>query len=132
MANVAQINAWLPQVRYGGERVVGLLPFSHSFGLTACLNWPMSQGAKIIVLPRFEINSFIKAMQKQRPTMLPGVPTLFVALINDPRPAQAGPVGAVGLYQRLGALAPGGAGPLRGAQRLPHAWRATASPRPRR
>jgi long-chain acyl-CoA synthetase len=85
MANVAQINAWLPQVRYGGERLMGLLPFTHSFGLTACLNWPMSQGATIIVLPRFEINSFIKVMDKYRPTMLPGVPTLFVALINDPR-----------------------------------------------
>jgi long-chain acyl-CoA synthetase len=36
-------------------------------------------------LPRFEISKFIKAMQKYRPTMLPGVPTLFVALINDPR-----------------------------------------------
>jgi len=85
MANVAQITAWLPQVRFGGERLMGLLPFSHSFGLTACLNWPMSQGAMIIVLPRFEIGSFLKAMQKYRPTMLPGVPTLFVALINDPR-----------------------------------------------
>jgi long-chain acyl-CoA synthetase len=85
MVNVAQINAWLPQVRYGKERVMGLLPFSHSFGLTACLNWPMSQGAMIIVLPRFEINGFLKAMAKYRPTMLPGVPTLFVALINDPR-----------------------------------------------
>ncbi len=85
MVNVAQINAWLPQVRYGQERVMGLLPFSHSFGLTACLNWPMSQGATIILLPRFEINGFLKAMQKYRPTMLPGVPTLFVALINDPR-----------------------------------------------
>lgn len=85
MVNVAQINAWLPRVRYGEERLMGLLPFSHSFGLTACLNWPMSQGATIIVLPRFEINGFLKAMQKYRPTMLPGVPTLFVALINDPR-----------------------------------------------
>jgi long-chain acyl-CoA synthetase len=85
MVNVAQINAWLPRVRYNEERVMGLLPFSHSFGLTACLNWPMSQGAMIIVLPRFEINSFLKTMQKYRPTMLPGVPTLFVALINDPR-----------------------------------------------
>jgi long-chain acyl-CoA synthetase len=85
MANVAQINAWLPRVRFGEERVMGLLPFSHSFGLTACLNWPMSQGAMIIVLPRFEINSFLRAMQKYRPTMLPGVPTLFVALVNDPR-----------------------------------------------
>ena len=85
MVNVAQINAWLPQVRYGAERVMGLLPFSHSFGLTACLNWPMSQGAMIIVLPRFEIDGFLKALKKHRPTMLPGVPTLFVALINDPR-----------------------------------------------
>src|SRR5665648_1091473 len=80
MANVAQISAWFPQERFGGERLMALLPFSHSFGLTACLNWPMSQGAKIIVLPRFEITSFIKAMRKYRPTMLPGVPTLFVAL----------------------------------------------------
>ncbi len=88
MANVAQVNAWLPQVRFGEERLVGLLPFAHSFGLTACLNWPMSQGAQIIVLPRFEINGFIKMLQRYRPTMLPGVPTLFVALINDPRLAK--------------------------------------------
>ena len=85
MVNVAQINAWLPQARYGEERVVGLLPFSHSFGLTACLNWPMSQAALIIVLPRFELHGFLKTLRKYRPTMLPGVPTLFVALINDPR-----------------------------------------------
>ncbi|MCX5891513.1 MAG: AMP-binding protein, partial [Deltaproteobacteria bacterium] len=88
MANVAQVNAWLPHVRFGGERMVGLMPFSHSFGLTACLNWPMSQGAQIIVLPRFEINGFIKMLRQHRPTMLPGVPTLFVALINDPRLAK--------------------------------------------
>jgi long-chain acyl-CoA synthetase len=85
MVNVAQLSAFLHRVRYGEERLLALLPFSHSFGLTACLNWPMSQGALIIVLPRFEINSFLKALKKHRPTMLPGVPTLFVALINDPR-----------------------------------------------
>ncbi len=85
MVNVAQINAWLHRVRYGEERVVGVLPFTHSFGLTACLNWPMSQGALIVLLPRFERTSFLKALKKHRPTMLPGVPTLFVALINDPK-----------------------------------------------
>ena len=84
LANVAQLNAWLPQVRYGEERMVGLLPFSHSFALTVCLNWPLSQGALIIVLPKFEIQMFFQALKKHRPTMLPGVPTLFVALINHP------------------------------------------------
>jgi long-chain acyl-CoA synthetase len=84
LANVAQISAWLPGVRYGEERLVALLPFSHSFGLTACLNWPLSQGAKIIILPRFEINLLLRTLKKHKPTMLPGVPTLFVALINHP------------------------------------------------
>jgi long-chain acyl-CoA synthetase len=85
MANVAQISAWLPQVRYGSERVMGVLPFSHAFALTSCLNWPLSHAATIILLPRFELDGFIQALKKYRPTILPGVPTLFVALINDPR-----------------------------------------------
>jgi long-chain acyl-CoA synthetase len=84
MANVTQINAWLPQVTYGAERVVGLIPFFHIFGLTVCLNWTFSQAALTIVLPKFEIQTFLKILKKYRPTVLPGVPTLFVALINHP------------------------------------------------
>src|SRR3974377_672982 len=33
LANVAQINAWLPRLKYGQERVVGLIPFFQAFGL---------------------------------------------------------------------------------------------------
>jgi long-chain acyl-CoA synthetase len=84
MANVVQINAWLPRLKYGEERVVGLIPFFHSFGLTACLNWPLSQGAQILVLPKFDHKNFLSMLRKHRPTVLPGVPTLFVALINHP------------------------------------------------
>ncbi len=84
MTNVAQINAWLPQFRYGAERVVGVLPFFHAFGLTACLNWPLSQGAMVIILPRFDTRGFCRTLKKYRPTVLPGVPTLFVALLNHP------------------------------------------------
>jgi len=84
LANVVQINVWLPRIKYGAERVVGLLPFFHSFGLTSCLNWPLSQGALIIILPKFDIKTFLAMLRKHRPTVLPGVPTLFVALINHP------------------------------------------------
>ncbi len=87
MANVAQINAWMTRVCFGGERIVGLLPFFHAFGLTVCLNWPLSIAANVLLLPRFEINAFLKLMKKARPTILPGVPTLFVALINHPQTA---------------------------------------------
>ncbi len=84
MANVAQINAWMQQVRYGQERVVGLLPLFHVFGLTVCLNWSVSQAATVLLLPRFEIQEFVRMLKKHRPTILPGVPTLFVALCNHP------------------------------------------------
>lgn len=84
LANVAQINAWLPRIRYGEERVVGLIPFFHSFGLTACLNWPLSAAAMTIILPKFEPKTFLAMLRKTRPTVLPGVPTLFVALLNQP------------------------------------------------
>ena len=84
LANVAQINAWLPRLQYARERVVGLIPFFHAFGLTVCLNWPLSQAAEILILPKFDIKTFIAMLHKQRPTVLPGVPTLFVALINHP------------------------------------------------
>ena len=84
LANVAQINAWFPHIPYGPQRVVGLIPFFHSFGLTVCLNWPLSQGASVVVLPKFDIKTFLAMLRKFRPTVLPGVPTLFVALINHP------------------------------------------------
>jgi long-chain acyl-CoA synthetase len=84
LANVVQINAWLSRIKYGKERVVGLIPFFHSFGLTVCMNWPLSQGAEILILPKFDIRTFIRMLRKHRPTVLPGVPTLFVALINHP------------------------------------------------
>ncbi len=84
LANVAQINAWLPRIQYRAERVVGLIPFFHSFGLTVCLNWPLSQAAAILVLPKFDLKTFLAMLRKHRPTVLPGVPTLFVALINHP------------------------------------------------
>jgi long-chain acyl-CoA synthetase len=84
LANVVQINAWLPRLKYAKERVVGLIPFFHVFGLTVCLNWPLSQAATILVLPKFEIKTFLRLLRKHRPTVLPGVPTLFVALSNHP------------------------------------------------
>lgn len=84
MANVAQINTWLPQVKVGEERLVGLLPMFHAFGLTVCLNWPVSVAAQVLLLPRFEIREFLRLLKKGRPTLLPGVPTLFVALIHHP------------------------------------------------
>ncbi|MFP3867499.1 MAG: long-chain-fatty-acid--CoA ligase [Desulfobacteraceae bacterium] len=85
MTNVAQINAWLPHLNRGGERVLAVLPFFHAFGMTAAMNWPLSLGGSLIILPRFDVNQVLKTIQKYRPTVFPAVPTIFVALINHPK-----------------------------------------------
>jgi long-chain acyl-CoA synthetase len=85
MANVFQITAWFPKLRRGKERVIGILPFFHVFGMTVNMNWTLYNGATTILVPRFEVNEFLKLLHKSRPSIFPGVPTIFIAIVNHPR-----------------------------------------------
>lgn len=84
LANVMQISSWFPDLKCGNERFLSVLPFFHVFGMTVALNMVLYTGSTTILVPRFEINEFIKILHKSRPTLFPGVPTIFVALLNRP------------------------------------------------
>jgi long-chain acyl-CoA synthetase len=83
-ANAVQINAWLPDLEPGREVILAVLPFFHSYGMTTCLTLGMRIGAAIVLLPRFELKRVFEAIDKYRPTMFPGVPTMYVAINNSP------------------------------------------------
>ena len=83
-ANAAQINAWLPDLEPGREVILAVLPFFHSYGMTTCLTLGMRIGAAIVLLPRFELKRVFEAIDKYRPTVFPGVPTMYVAINNSP------------------------------------------------
>jgi long-chain acyl-CoA synthetase len=83
-ANAAQINAWLPDLEPGREVILAVLPFFHSYGMTTCLTLGMRIGAAIVLLPRFELKRVFDAIDKYRPTVFPGVPTMYVAINNSP------------------------------------------------
>lgn len=84
LANVVQIAGWFPDLHWGAERYISILPFFHVFGMTVGMNFPLYTGGTVILVPRFEINEFLKVLQKARPTLFPGVPTIFVAIVNRP------------------------------------------------
>ncbi len=84
VSNVWQINAWLHHCRPGQERILAVLPYFHVFGMTAGMNWPLNLGGTIILLPRFEATQVLKTIHRQRPTVFPAVPTIFIALLNHP------------------------------------------------
>lgn len=72
----------------GPSRVLAVLPYFHTYGMTTCLHAPLSQGGSIVLLPQFHIKDTLKAIQRHRPTHFPGVPTMYVALLSAPNLAK--------------------------------------------
>jgi long-chain acyl-CoA synthetase len=79
-ANLSQIDAWGDGLFYPPSRVVAVLPFFHIFSMTVCMNVPLSIGAQVIMLPRFELKAFLDLMSRTGANILPAVPTLVQAL----------------------------------------------------
>ncbi len=84
VANAIQTRHWITDVREGRERVLCVLPFSHSYGLTTALNLPVMIGATMIVLPTFQTREVLETIKATRPTLFPGVPTMYMAINNFP------------------------------------------------
>jgi long-chain acyl-CoA synthetase len=83
-ANTAQIGEWLPDLEPGREVFMCVLPFFHAYGLTTTLTLGIGIGAALVLQPRFEVGKCLDAIDKYRPTVFPGVPTLYVAINNAP------------------------------------------------
>jgi len=63
--------------------VLAVLPFFHVFGLSAVLNLSIRYGASLSVVPRFEAGPVLDALEADRVTVLPGVPTMLQALMAE-------------------------------------------------
>ena len=84
VANALQTRHWLPDAREGEERFLCVLPFAHSYGLTTALNVPIALGAALILKPLFDVPDTLKTIQRHRPTIFPGVPSMYVAIKDFP------------------------------------------------
>ncbi len=80
VANANQGAAWFPDLGDATDSLMCVLPFFHSYGMTVCMNIGILRAGKLVLLPRFELVNALKAIQKERPTMFPGVPRLYIAL----------------------------------------------------
>jgi long-chain acyl-CoA synthetase len=83
VANAMQASAWLSVVRPGEGGLLICLPFFHSFG-TLAMNFGVSKAAKLVLVPRFDLKMVLKAIAKERPTLFPGVPRMFLAMGDSP------------------------------------------------
>ncbi len=81
-ANVVQTRMWAIGATPGAERMLGVLPLFHAFGMTAVMNLGILLGTEIVLLPRFKLDEVLKVIDRQRPSIFMGVPTMF-AVINN-------------------------------------------------
>ena len=79
-ANVEQLRLWISMFDHEDDRMMCALPFFHVFGMTVAMLVGIVHGAELILLPRFEVEQVLKTIVKKRPTMFPGVPTIYIAL----------------------------------------------------
>ena len=79
-ANIEQVRAWFPDADPGREVMMAVLPFFHVYGLTVCLLVGLRLGAALVLVPRFDLDGVLAAVDRYRPTLFPGVPTMYVAI----------------------------------------------------
>ena len=83
--NVQQVIAWAPELKEAEERVLGVLPFFHVFAMSVVMNFGIARACEIVIMPRFVLDDALKLITSAKPTVMPGVPTLFNAMINHPK-----------------------------------------------
>ncbi|RSU18383.1 long-chain fatty acid--CoA ligase [Sphingomonas koreensis] len=86
-ANARQVARLDPELGTTKDKVLGVLPFFHVFANTCVLNRTVITGGEIVMLPRFDAAQALAAITRTRPLALPGVPTMFQALLDHPNSA---------------------------------------------
>ncbi|MFE9402110.1 4-coumarate--CoA ligase family protein [Streptomyces sp. NPDC006530] len=84
--NLAQLHPLVPMVP--GDRILAVLPFFHIYGMTALMNAPLRAGATVVVLPRFDLDQFLRTIERHRITGLYVAPPIVLALAKHPAVAR--------------------------------------------
>ncbi len=80
LANALQTGAWNEQTPDSKHSTLCVAPFFHVYGLTVCMTMSLANGWCLVLLPRFTVGETLQAIEKYKPDMFPGVPTLYLAL----------------------------------------------------
>jgi len=83
-ANARQVLVHADCERIGITSVVGVLPLFHVFAMQTVMLIPLCLGAVIHLVPRFDLAGLLDLIEREKPAMLPGVPTIYAAINGVP------------------------------------------------
>lgn len=70
------------KTKYGKERTLTISPLFHVYGMTSCMLLNFYIGGNLILVPKFEPELVVNIIEKTKPTIFPGVPTMYIALLD--------------------------------------------------
>jgi long-chain acyl-CoA synthetase len=80
---VQQFTAWFPDLKGQNQNIMGIYPIFHSAGYSVSQNLTIWNGWCVTLVPRPEPKIIVDLLKKYRPTFLPGVPTIYTALLGN-------------------------------------------------
>ncbi len=84
VSNALAFAAWI-KGKAGQETFLTALPLSHIYGMTTSMTVPLSLGAKIVLMSKFEPTKALEEINRRKVTVFCGVPTMYSTLIDNPK-----------------------------------------------
>ena len=84
IANALQTRHWISDLQYGKEVFLSVIPILHSYGMTNAMNIPIAMGATMVLLPLFELQDVLDHIKSHKPTIFPGVPSMYTVINQAP------------------------------------------------
>jgi long-chain acyl-CoA synthetase len=84
MANTWQVKTWLADLHVSRERIMDAIPFFHVYGIVAMLMGVVTANEAVVIPNPRPIDNVMHIIQKERCTYFPGVPAMYIAIVNHP------------------------------------------------
>jgi long-chain acyl-CoA synthetase len=83
VANTLQVASWLTNGQPGAEKLMAAIPFFHVYGMTVGMVYAVYMGAEMVIVPNPRpIDNVMNIIQKERCTVFPGVPAMYIGIVN--------------------------------------------------
>lgn len=83
VSNCLQSVAWFTTAQDGKEVTLSVIPFFHMYGMQIAMLLTIIKAGVLVLFPRFDLQQAFMAIDTYKPTIFPGVPALYIALINS-------------------------------------------------
>ncbi len=88
VANTEQVLSWVPTLKRGEEKLLMAIPAFHVYGMTVGMLFTFALGGELVVVPTpRDTQHIMEVLQREKITLYPGVPTMYISIINHAKVA---------------------------------------------